>query len=88
MPFSLLIGPKAEKFIEKSERVLSARLLSKIEALSANPFPSDVKRVEHKEFEGEIVFRVRVGDYRVLYTVNFSTSRVLVFRIDRRERVY
>ncbi len=53
-----------------------------------DPFPRDVKRVENQWFENEKVFRIRVGDYRVLYTVNYTKNRILIFSIDKRSRVY
>ncbi len=34
------------------------------------------------------VFRVRVGDYRILYKIDDSKKIVIVFKVDKRERVY
>lgn len=45
-------------------------------------------RVENQWFEGEKVFRVRVGDYRILYTVNYEKKRVLIVNLDKRSRAY
>ncbi len=59
-----------------------------IKKLQLNPFPQDMKRVENQWFENEKIFRIRVGDYRVLYTVNHQKNRVLVVDIDKRSHVY
>jgi mRNA-degrading endonuclease RelE of RelBE toxin-antitoxin system len=56
----------ARKFLEKAEQSLARRLWGAILRLQQLPFPSDVKRVENQWFEGEKVFRIRVGDYRAL----------------------
>jgi len=78
----------ARKFLEKAENLLARRLVDAVQTLQHVPFPSDVKRVENQWFEGEKVFRIRVGDYRVLYTVNYQKNRVLVVDIDKRPRAY
>ncbi|MBU2565600.1 MAG: type II toxin-antitoxin system RelE/ParE family toxin [Candidatus Thermoplasmatota archaeon] len=53
--------------------------------LSVDPFPSDAKRVVGRK---EKVFRVRVGDYRILYVVFFDKNEILISDIDKHERVY
>ena len=34
------------------------------------------------------VFRVRVGDYRALYRVNYDQRKTVVLKLDKRDRVY
>ncbi len=79
---------KADKFLDKVEKQIAGRLIEAIQDLQQNPFPQGVKRVENQWFEGEKVFRIRVGDYRVLYSVNFDKNRIIVVNIDKRPRVY
>src|SRR3989338_7891836 len=62
------------------------RIIQKVEELAENPFPKDVKRVEG--YSDVKVFRVRVGDYRILYFVRYENSTLFVVKIDKRERVY
>ncbi len=76
------------KFLEKAERELSTRLYSAVRELQHVPFPQDVKRVENQWFENEKVFRIRVGDYRILYVVNYQKNRIIVVNIDKRPRAY
>ena len=62
------------------------RLSDKIDELEKNPFPQDIERVEgYKDIK---VFRVRVGDYRILYFVDYPSSKVYIEKIDKRNRVY
>ena len=59
-----------------------------IESLEAEPFPKGVTRVENQWFEKENVFRIRVGDYRILYSFNSEKKRVMIVNIDNRGRAY
>ena len=61
------------------------RLLDRIERLAGDPFPTDVKRVVNRK---EKVFRVRVGDYRIQYSVFYDKMMIFVFDIDKRPRAY
>ncbi len=79
---------KADKFLDKAEKELAVRLIKRIETLCSEPFPQEVTRVENQWFEGEKVFQVRVGDYRILYVVNYQKQRLLVVNIDKRPRAY
>ena len=74
---------RAAKYIRK---LGGKRILEKIEKLEENPFPQEVERVE--DFEGEKVFRVRVGDERILYIVRYNPNKLIVVKVDKRSRVY
>lgn len=75
----------AKKFLKNSEKQLAARIVERIEKLAEDPFPSDVKRVVNMK---EKVFRIRVGDYRIQYSVLFDRDLLFISDIDRRERAY
>jgi mRNA-degrading endonuclease RelE of RelBE toxin-antitoxin system len=79
---------RARKFLEKCENELAKRLVNALDKLRQNPFPSDAKRVENQWFESEKVFRIRVGDCRVLYSVNYAKNRLIIVKIDTREHAY
>lgn len=81
-------SPKTLKFLEKTEKIVSKRIFDEVEKLKQNPFPKDVKRVENEFFENEKIFRVRVGDYRILYAVNYTKNRILLVNVDKRSRAY
>ncbi len=78
----------AAKFLEKIDPPLARRLGKHIEALATTPFPKGTKRVENSWYENEKVFRIRVGDYRVLYSLNYDKNRIMIVTIDKRSRVY
>ena len=77
-----------QKFLKKAEKILAARLFEAASELGNDPFPHGVKRVENQVVEGEKVFRIRIGAYRILYAVNPEKKRVLIVNIDKRQRVY
>mgnify|MGYP001577647671 CR=1 FL=1 len=86
MPFSILLGPQPDKFIEKLDNQTKERIKGKLLKLQEDPFPSEVERIEgHK---GEKIFQVRVGDYRILYFVRYEGNQIFVAKVDKRSRVY
>jgi len=64
---------------------LAARLVERIEKLKEDPFPSDVKRVVNRK---EKAFRVRVGDYRIQYSVHYDRNLLFISEIEKRPRAY
>ncbi|MBI5393450.1 type II toxin-antitoxin system RelE/ParE family toxin [Candidatus Woesearchaeota archaeon] len=85
--FSIELKKSALKFL----KVLKVkddlyRISNKIDQLQINPFPTDSKRVEGN-FEFKI-FRIRVGNYRILYYIDYNNSKVYIEKIDKRENVY
>ena len=72
-----------ERFLNKAERTLAGRFAEKIEELRKNPIPSDARRIS-----GSALWRVRVGDYRILYYVRYERQTVFIAKIDHRSRVY
>ena len=86
MPFSIWLGPQPEKFVKKLDYQIKERIKNKLLSLQQDPFPQEVERVEG--YKGEKVFRVRVGDYRILYVVRYETNLILVTKIDKRGRAY
>lgn len=81
--FQILFSRQALKFLKKAEKEISVRIVQKIDLLKETPVIQDTKRVVAAN-----LFRVRVGDYRVLYQVNYSKNTIIIDRIDKRSRVY
>ena len=49
-----------------------------------NPIIHDTKTVEGSKG----LFRIRVGDYRILYEVDYRNNLIGVIKIDKRRRIY
>lgn len=83
--YSVSYSNQAVKFFKNSDKILVKRLFKKIEELKILPFMHDTKSVEGYT---EKIFRVRVGDYRILYEVNEQTKVLGIIKIDKRSKVY
>ena len=79
------LGNPAKRFLKKCNSILYERLMHKISSLSINPFPQDAVRVVGRK---EKIFRIRVGDYRVQYIVDYDKNLILITDVDKRPRAY
>ena len=87
MMFSVVFEKTAEKFIEKlKDKTLLKRILNKINKLKENPFPAGA--VKSEKYKKDRIFRVRVGDYRILYYIELNKSLIVIINIDKRPRAY
>ena len=84
--FPAEFSPRAAREIQKLDPLTKKRIGKKIDSLEADPFPRDVKRVE--SYKDDKVFRVRVGDQRILYAVRYNPNRLIIVKVDERGRVY
>ena len=85
MNFDIHLSKKAERFLKTCSDELYNRIRQKLKKLENEPFPHDVKKVFGQK---EKTFRVRVGDYRILYVVFLDDNVILVVNIDKRPRAY
>jgi len=76
------IDDKAIKDLSKIHKALAQKILSKIEALEAFPQVPNLKRLTN--FEPP--YRLRVGNYRVLFDVEGDT--LTVYRVKHRKESY
>ena len=75
----------AETDLARLDAPVRRRIIDKLEWLEAN-FDSVVPLVLGGEFRE--LFKLRVGDWRVIYGVDWESTRITVYYIDRRDRVY
>ena len=81
--YRLLIKPSAAKELEALPRKDRQRIVTKIRKLSDEPRPSGCERLT-----GQDLYRVRQGNYRVLYSVQDADSVVVIIMIGHRREVY
>jgi mRNA interferase RelE/StbE len=85
MNFSINYDKQPKKFLKKHDKHILRRFFSKIrETLSDNPVPHDAKTMVNTHG----VFRIRIVDFRVLYRVDYQEHKVVVLKMDKREKVY
>jgi len=82
--FKVQYQKQAYKFLKDAENILTKRLLQKIESLKLDPVPRDAKVLE----SSNKLFRVRVGDYRILYEIYHEENLLVIVKIDKRSKVY
>ena len=80
MRYRIIIDKRAEKFIRKQEERVQERLLKAIYKL---PEGTDIKKLKGSE-----LFRLRVGNYRVIYSVDDGIKVITIENIDNRGDVY
>lgn len=82
--FSLFLKPSAEKELRQIPKPFLSRIFSKITALAETPRPFGVKLMRG---EGRF-YRLRQGDYRIIYDVDDVARVVTIIKIGHRREVY
>ena len=85
MTYSLKVSPRAERSLAKIPKSDRSRIGQLIEGLKKDPRPVGCKKLKGAT---TAVFRVRKGDWRVLYTIEDNKLVVLVVDIGHRKDVY
>lgn len=75
----------SKRFLKKCEREIYLRIIEKIKELCETPFPSNAVRIKGRK---EKLFRIRVGDYRILYEIYSDKNLILISEIDKRGKIY
>lgn len=84
MAYAIQFKPAALRQLEKLPRAAQKRIGLKIETLRDDPFPAGCKKLSGLPD----AWRVRVGDYRVVYQVQRGILLVLVLAVGHRRDVY
>jgi mRNA interferase RelE/StbE len=82
---SIEFSPSSAKLFAKIDRPLRLRISGAIELLSVVPHPPAAKMLRGDE---QGWWRVRVGEYRIVYTITDGRLLILVLRIGHRREVY
>ena len=82
--FDIVLERSAEKDLRKLNDKVHDRVIESIATLADNPRPPGVKKLAGTEND----WRIRVGDYRVLYEIAESVRIVRVYRVRHRKDVY
>jgi mRNA interferase RelE/StbE len=83
MACTVILKPSAEREFKRLPREAQVRLVRVFEGLQTNPFPPGVKKLA-----GFALYRLRRGDYRVVYGVEGRLLHVLIVKIGHRGDVY
>ncbi len=83
MKYRIVIRRQAEKELGRLGHEEQRRIAQKLLALETEPFPAGVTALQ-----GRRGYRIRIGDYRVLYEVDSAAQIVTVSAIGHRRDVY
>ncbi len=77
--------PAAERDLDRLEPSIRKRILKRLKWLGQN-----AERVRHESLSGPLsgLFKLRAGDYRILYDLIERDQLILVHQIDHRREVY
>ncbi len=80
----VLFKASADKALRKLPESIQKRIVAAVDVLRDNPRPPSCQKLEGEED----LWRIRVGDYRVVYTIQGEELIVLVVRVPHRKDVY
>ena len=82
--YRVILKPSVEKDLRSLPLSVVKRIFGHVEALEDDPFP----RGSLKLAGAEQLYRIRVGDYRIVYAVDRSSRQVIVYYVRHRRDVY
>ncbi len=81
--FEVFLLPSAQKELDRLERPAFARILKRIRALSEDARPPGCLKLT--DGDG---YRLRAGDYRILYRIDDAAKRLYIYRVKHRKDAY
>ena len=84
MSYSVLLAPPAERQLRSFPLVIQKRLVKRIKALQNDPRSPGVKKLAGKDD----LYRIREGDYRIIYMIRNTDLVILILKIGDRKEVY
>lgn len=83
MSYSIKIKKSAQKSLAKISRPLQDRIIETIKLLGNNPRPLGCKKLS-----GRDAWRIRVGNYRIIYEIHDTELAIVVILVGHRSIIY
>lgn len=84
MMYEVEITPAAKRQIKKLTTIVQRAIIERLEQLAIEPRPLGVLKMEKEED----LYRVRVGDYRIIYEIQDRVLLIVVVKVGHRSNVY
>jgi len=84
MPYTVEFSSGGERDFRKLSRASQGKMLPSLALLSGNPRPSGGT----KKLKGMNAWRIRVGDFRIIYEIHDDEARILIIKIAHRSKIY
>jgi mRNA interferase RelE/StbE len=82
--YKVILKPSIEKDLRVIPKLFNRKIMECIESLRKEPFP----RQSIKLSKAENLYRIRMGDYRIVYEVNTKDKLIIINYIRHRKEVY
>ena len=84
MIYKIEFSKPAEKHLAGIQSADLKKISKKIDKLAADPFPKGSEKLKG----GDDLYRIRQGDYRIIYSVFETKLIILVLKIGHRREIY
>jgi mRNA interferase RelE/StbE len=84
MAYNIRLKPSAQKSILKLPKTTQTRILDAVQTLAEDPFPPGVKKLHGLD----ALWRIRVGEYRVVYTIRADVVEIYILAVGHRSSIY
>ncbi|MES1224617.1 MAG: type II toxin-antitoxin system RelE/ParE family toxin [Bacteroidota bacterium] len=81
--YTVVVTTSVKKIILKLPSTIAAKIENRLLQLSENPRPPGCKKLK-----GRNGYRIRVGDYRIIYEIEDNILRVIVIDVGHRKSIY
>jgi mRNA interferase RelE/StbE len=82
--YEIIFARSARKELQAFSRSVARRILEKVEQLSSNPRPSGCKKLRGHSS----LWRIRVGEYRIIYSINDKDLVIDISVVRHRSEAY
>ena len=79
----IFLSSRSDKQLRKLPLKMHEVILNRIEKLNENPFPAGVKKLKARDG-----WRIRLGDYRILYAVDLTKKEIIILSVAHRKEAY
>ncbi len=84
MTYRIVISPAAQRQIKKLELQVQKQVIRYLRVLATDTRPSGIKKLSGRKE----IYRIRTGDYRILYQIRDNELVVLVLKVGHRREIY
>lgn len=79
----ILITKKAERELGRLPDSIAKNIVKNIRTLATNPYPQNSKKLQ-----GQENYRLRIGSFRVIYTIDKKRKEITILRVADRKTIY
>jgi mRNA interferase RelE/StbE len=83
-PYKIEVSATAERHLKRIRREDKVRILRAISLLANEPRPSGCKKMSGYDY----IYRIRIGNYRVIYEIDGKQIIIIILKIGHRREVY